>query len=345
MMKVDGLRNGDTLNVREGAGAQFADIGDLQFGEIVDVKAVDSSGKWGQIVYRGQVAYVSMKYLNSVLRADGGSTSTGTFWVTGIKVGDPDGGLVVRAQAGVDFDAIGVLVDGAEVHVIQRSDDGKWAMIAFGAGIGWVSSAYLSGTNSHGSQPLPATDAGHGPDGTVLPSIYSVTGVAADDVLWVRAEPNAKSTPIDGLAPNAPVAVLSMETSQWAKVSVGSQTGYVNVKFLTQGGGVSTSSGLPLNLLCRGTEPFWTLDIDADRTVTYTLMDAAAQSSTLSQATPSPLTGSYPYTIAAQPFSGVIQQEMCSDGMSDIAYPWSIVLNAPNAVGVPMTAYGCCTLR
>jgi len=356
MMQVGGLRAGDTLNVRTGAGANFTDVGDLQDGEIINVLGIDTGGKWAQIIYRGRMAYVSVRYLHTVTRTDGGSTSTGRHWVTGIKAGDPDGGLVVRSGSGRNFASVGVLADGAEAHVIQRSADGKWAMIAFGSGIGWVSSAYLRSTNPHGAaspQPLPPTapqtgaqtGTQIGPEGLPLPAVYTVSGVAANDVLWVRAEPTTFSARVDNLAPNVPVVVLGMATDGWVLVSVGQNTGYVNARFLTRGGGVTTSSGLQMNILCRGTEPFWSLDIDQDRTVTYTMAGTAAQYSALNQATPSPLTGSYPYTIAANPVSGVVGQEICSDGMSDIQYPWSILLNAPNEAGVMATQHGCCTLR
>jgi len=154
MMQVDGLRAGDTLNVRAGAGASFPDIGDLQSGEIINVLGLDDSGKWAAIIYRGQSGYVSLQYLRDITRPDGSSTSTGTYWVSGIEPNDPDGGLVVRAGSGRNFDAIGVLTDGTKVHVIQRSGDGSWAMIAFGSDVGWVSAAYLTGA---ATQPDPLT--------------------------------------------------------------------------------------------------------------------------------------------------------------------------------------------
>lgn len=348
IMKVGGLRDGDTLNVRAGAGAHFTDIGDLKSGTIVDVKGVDSTGNWGQILYRGQVAYVAMRYLEDVMPPANSSIGTGKFLVSGIKPGDPDGGLVIRAGAGSDFMVIGVLANGETIHVIERTPDGKWAMIALATQVGWVSTAYLSAIPSNDPaqpQPMPAENPMLGPDGLPVPAVYSVTNVAADDALWVRAEPNANSTPVNALAPNAPVSVIGIATPAWAKVTVGQTVGYVNARYLTRGGGVTTSSGLQMNLICRGTEPFWTLEIAPDRSVIYTVMGGDEQRTLLHQASPSARTGGYPYTIAAQPVSGIIDQRMCSDGMSEIEYPWSILLNAPNATGNTMTAHGCCTLR
>jgi len=178
-----------------------------------------------------------------------------------------------------------------------------------------------------------------------LPGVYTVTNVTAGDVLWVRSEPTAFSAPVTNLAPDAVVSVLGMGAPDWAEIYIDNSIGYVDAHYLTRGGGVTTSSGLQMNLMCLGAEPFWSLDVDQDRTVTYTLAGSAPLNAALNQATASTLTGGYPYIFGAQPMSGVINQELCSDGMSEITYPWSITLNAPNEAGNMMTANGCCRLR
>lgn len=260
--------------------------------------------------------------------------------VVGLSEGDI---LNVRSGPGASYADMGDLAPHARVPILGYDPSGTWAMIAFGDNIGWVSAAYLSTTNG---DHTPGSDQNIGPNGEPVPVVYSVTGVSTDDVLWVRADPKASAVPLNALAPGAPVSVFGMASADWAEVWVGQTVGYVNVAYLTPGGGVTTPSGLQLDILCRGTEPFWSFDINADRAVTYTRMGGGeAQMSTLTQATASPQTGSYPYTIAAQPFSGVIQQEICSDGMSDTAYPWSILLSAPDEAGDMRTVYGCCALR
>ncbi len=103
LMQVDGIRRGDTLNVRTGPGASYKDIGDLQAGEIVTVLGYDASGRWAKVRYRGQIAYASARYLTTPLRTDGRSADTGAHRVIGIKAGDPDGGLVMRDGAGTSF--------------------------------------------------------------------------------------------------------------------------------------------------------------------------------------------------------------------------------------------------
>lgn len=350
-MEVVGVRDGDTLNVRTGPGTKFEDIGDYQPSEMVPILGYDSSGKWAKVRYRGQVGYVAVKFLRDPFRADGSSISTGAHVVTGIKVGDPDGGLVVRDGAGKSFANIGVLRNNTAVHVIQRSPNGKWAMINHGAGIGWVSTAYLNSANQQGGanpQPMPSPTPQTAPDGGSLPGVFTVTGVSANDVLNIRDAPRVSGSRIGGFAPGQRVSVLGMASSTWAKVSFGQSVGFVNIGFLARntGGGATTVNGFQMGIICQGTEPFWTLDIAEDRTVTFnSLINGQAPLASLQQTTPSSLTGSYPFTFSAPPYSGVVKAEYCTDGMSDIQYPWSIILNKPSQNGGTETVYGCCRLR
>lgn len=263
MMEVVDILPGDSLNVRSGPGANHTDIGDLQPHEIVTVLGYDASGRWAQIRYRGQIAYVSASFLAETTRPDGSSIHTGPHRVTGIAPGDADGGLVVRDGAGINHAQIGLLLNDTVVHVIQRSPNGRWAMIAYGQNVGWVGTAYLQ------SQPLPQP-----------------------------AQP----------APQ-------------------------------------TANGFLLDVLCRGTEPFWTLEFAADRTVTYTaLIQGQAPLTSLTQTIPS-AGGGYPFSFWAAPYSGVISSGQCSDGMSDLSYSMAIALSKPAPNGGMETVYGCCAMR
>lgn len=347
LMQVEGVRAGDTLNVRTGPGGAYEDIGDLQPGARIAVLGYDASGRWAAINYAGQIAYVSARYLAPAAPqgAPNLAGGTGAHSVTGIPPGDADGGLVVRGGAGTDFARIGVLPNGMDVHVIQRSPNGRWAMIAYGSGVGWVGSAYLTAAPPI-PQPRPTPTPQTAPDGGPLPAVFFVTGVAADDRLNFRDAPRASGGLIGSFAPGDTLEVLGMATGNWAYVTDGEVAGYVNSRFLTRGGGaITTANGFPLGLKCLGTEPFWNFDIAEDRTVTFTQMvSGQAPLTSLVQTTPSGSTGSYPYTFSAPPYSGVIATQFCSDGMSDNSYPISIVLNAPGQSGGIVTQYGCCNL-
>ncbi len=131
-MEVVNIAEGDSLNVRSGPNPNATDIGDLQEGTYVDVQGYNLEGSWAQICYRRQIAWVSAKYLASGVREDGTLTVTGPHQVTGIKAGDPDAGLVAGKDPDAHSERLGVVPNGAQIHVVQISADGKWVHIPFG---------------------------------------------------------------------------------------------------------------------------------------------------------------------------------------------------------------------
>ena len=56
LMQVVGVADGDTLNVRSGPGAKFADIGDIARGGAVNLLGYNTAGTWAKIRYREQDA-------------------------------------------------------------------------------------------------------------------------------------------------------------------------------------------------------------------------------------------------------------------------------------------------
>lgn len=349
--QVSGVSAGDTLNVRLDAGSKFQDIGDIQPNEVIAVLGYDASGNWAKILYQGQIAYVSARYLSPLSIAPASPTSTGPHVVKGIKAGDPDGGLVVRKRAGTGQPKIGVLTNRTPVNVIKRTANGKWAKIQFGNGTGWVSGFYLNALQTAVPQPMPSPTPQTAPDGGNLPAMFTVTGVAANDSLNFRDAPNASANIIGRFAPGAQVQVLNMASGNWAYVTDGETAGYVSTRFLTRNSStgnapVTTANGFILGITCHGTEPFWSFEIADDRTVTHTsLVNGTAPLTSLAQTTPSTLTGSYPFAFSSPPYSGLIRTQQCSDGMSDNSYTMSIQLNTPTQSGGTQTLNGCCNIQ
>ncbi|MEO1639692.1 MAG: SH3 domain-containing protein [Pseudomonadota bacterium] len=66
LAQVTGISAGDVLNVRDGAGAQFADIGDLNAGAQVEVIDYSADGTWAQITWQEGNAWVAARYLEDV---------------------------------------------------------------------------------------------------------------------------------------------------------------------------------------------------------------------------------------------------------------------------------------
>ncbi|PZX15495.1 SH3 domain-containing protein [Celeribacter halophilus] len=344
MMEVVGIADGDTLNVRQGPNASSADIGDLEEHTMVEVLGRNFAQTWAQIQYGDQLGWVSTAYLASSTPPP---AVIGANVVTGIAADDPDGGLVVRGGAGTEFAAIGALRNETLVHVIQMAEGGTWAMIGFGGNVGWVSTAYLTAANTLPA-PSDGVDPNIAPDGGPLPAVFTVTGVAADDMLWVRDAPSVTGARLGGLTPNSVVSLNARASEDWGQITLNGQIGYVHMGYLTraaESGGTTTVNGFPLGLTCRGTEPFWTLTIAQDRSVEYTsLINGADPITSLTQTTPA-IGGGYPYTFGAQRYSGTLDQTSCSDGMSDITYSMSLILNRAISGGQTETLYGCCNVN
>lgn len=182
-----------------------------------------------------------------------------------------------------------------------------------------------------------------------LPALFRVTGVAADDVLNVRAEPGAGAEKIGALAPGAAgieVVELGPE-GRWARVNVDERSGWVAMRYLAaEGGAAWTTMERPLR--CFGTEPFWALDIGAGAAeARYSALDGSDRALGPGEAWPGPVFGAATVGLqfAGQSGFATIRAEACDDGMSDRAYGLSILLFLRDrGEGAAGGLSGCCTL-
>ena len=182
-------------------------------------------------------------------------------------------------------------------------------------------------------QPLSAQE---------LPALYAVTGVALDDVLNIRMEPDPASSIIGTLAPNAQGIEVIEIVDGWASVNAGEQLGFAAARFLQPEGGTPWYR-LDQPVSCFGTEPFWSLLIDAPQmTATF----AAAESPDPRSL---PLAGLWPgenwSRSAALSFAegmAVLRPEACNDGMSELGYGIAIEIFLNTGGGHRIS--GCCTL-
>jgi len=201
--------------------------------------------------------------------------------------------------------------------------------------VGLVGAGLLPGTFSAAVAQPAYTD----------PTYFEVSGVAPDDVLNVRARPTTSAEIVGELAPGArPVEVLRMQDG-WAMVSSADGTGWAYAGFLepiemaTVGG-----TAMPASMSCGGTEPFWGLEFGTD-SVTYSAVDSDERDMSVVEA--GGMSGMQPvvhYLIAAGETGGmtaIVNNQMCSDGMSSRTYPRRIdmVLSGP---GGNTGLTGCC---
>lgn len=94
---------------------------------------------------------------------------------------------------------------------------------------------------------------------TMLPTLYDVTGVKADDVLNIRAMPDASSSILSELPPDATGVEVIETRAGWARVNTFERSGWVNMRYLRERPDVWKPGEIPATLNCLGTEPFWTL--------------------------------------------------------------------------------------
>ncbi|MEY8843180.1 peptide-binding protein, partial [Cribrihabitans sp. XS_ASV171] len=85
--------------------------------------------------------------------------------------------------------------------------------------------------------------------------------MASDDVLNIRAAPDAQADKIGEFAHDAQdVEVMSFNDDRsWGLVNTGERSGWTSMRFLSP----QPAGDLPIarRLSCAGTEPFWSLDI------------------------------------------------------------------------------------
>lgn len=180
------------------------------------------------------------------------------------------------------------------------------------------------------------------------PALYRVTGVAATDVLNVRAGPGANHQIIGSFAPNQTnvEVVGTTEDHRWGRVIIGETSGWSSMRYLTRTG-PDWNAGLPTPLYCFGTEPFWS----------YERLIGGGNLNSVTMAAPvpfaelwsGPAAGRGPQTFGMVMDSGnstmtaFIRRGICSDGMSDRDYG-IIAYFLRSGPGGSELLEGCCTL-
>lgn len=166
------------------------------------------------------------------------------------------------------------------------------------------------------------------------PSLH-VVGVASNDTLNLRSSPDAKAAKTGTLPPDASgITVVAVDTkgADWVKIKKGAASGWVNAKFLAY------ETDTPVRLTCAGTEPFWSMNVGYG----FAALEFNGDKSKLALDEPElPAARSEPWLIPVHGKPGFLlvdkPEKMCSDGMSDNNYPYSMLVRAGDVF-----AEGCC---
>lgn len=176
-----------------------------------------------------------------------------------------------------------------------------------------------------------------------FPAFYMVTGVASDDVLNIRARPDAKSDVIGSFAPDASGVEVVAVSGRWALVNTREGSGYAALRFLEREPGPAWNS-LQVPLACLGTEPFWSLEIDP------ATGEMRRQTPDDPQPSTTPLTVAWlgsarapDMAVALEDGIAVLSAKECSDGMSDRRYGIAVQIFR-SGVGYVDREVGCCSL-
>lgn len=157
---VCNLNSGVVLHVRSGAGLDYSIIADLNEGATVNI--IKQVGDWYEINYNGQIAYIYSAYVNTN-NSSGNSNSNSSSnnsnnnntpvpstayegTVCNLSYGV---NLHVRSGAGLDYNIIADLSEGATVNIIKKV--GSWYEINYNGQVAYVYAYYVSPSNNDGN--------------------------------------------------------------------------------------------------------------------------------------------------------------------------------------------------
>ncbi len=182
-----------------------------------------------------------------------------------------------------------------------------------------------------------------------LPGLADVVGVAGNDILNIRAEPNAKAQILGTLPPDAKgVEIIRFDqTGRWAQVSAGETSGWASGNFLRLRPDTWPENALPANLRCSGTEPFWSLRRTAEG-MEFSTPEGAPRKLELRRVMDRGLPEDATRGLIAGDVAGrvtaVIQPEICSDGMSDRSFGLSTIVILDGGNSPSRMLSGCCSI-
>ncbi|NFP91887.1 SH3 domain-containing protein [Clostridium sporogenes] len=207
------------LNVRSSANLSSSIIGSLKNGSSVSI--LGKTGSWYKIKYGSKVAYVSSNYISSSNNSNSSSdnnssTSTGRGTV---KLSSTSSSLNLRENPSLSSKILGGLSHGSSVDILGKT--GSWYKIKYGSKIGYVSSQFITTSNSSNSSGSSVTNQRFGT--VYLSNKYST--------LNVRKNAGTNSSVISSLAYGSKVEILS-SSGEWYKINFKNTTGYVYSRYI-----------------------------------------------------------------------------------------------------------------
>ena len=215
-----------TLNLRQGPGLNYAVIGSLKMGEMLEGLAVSGDNQWAQIRRSaGATGWCSLKYLTKV-------TAPPPPAPTDVQMTVTTDTLNFRSGPGDGYPITGQLKRGETVVYLNATPDWRWVNIKTANNLtGWASSKYLTESN----------------DLLAPPEDYPATGLhrALSDRFPLRSEPNESAAEISPMKFNRVVKVNSISPDgKWKKcTNAWGESGWYPIERLAKLGEVAIQKG------------------------------------------------------------------------------------------------------
>ena len=175
----------------------------------------------------------------------------------------------------------------------------------------------------------------------VLPTLFDVTGVDADDVLNIRERPDGDAPIIGTLRPDATGIEVVGEHGAWMQVNTAERSGWVHGRYLNYRVDVWRAGKLPAGFSCLGTEPFWSLTPAGDQVILAT--PEGDSHMPLLKVLDSGWSREPRRGLVGEGFIAVVTPNQCGDGMSDRAYGMEATVILGGGKAAQMLR-GCCRL-
>lgn len=176
-----------------------------------------------------------------------------------------------------------------------------------------------------------------------LPALYSVVYVASDDRLNVRAAPSGSADLLGSLAHNTiniEVTALN-DTGSWGRINMPETHGWVSMRYLTPQA-VNEDYSLSQNLVCFGTEPFWSADITQGQRVTFRTPEESYETPGAGLIKSGRSRPDH-FAMGFGDSTAIFRRATCSDGMSDQIFGISVDMYKIHGGDAALYS-GCCSV-
>ena len=146
-----------------------------------------------------------------------------------VKTQTSGSSVTLREKASTSAKSLGLVKDGTKVTYLSKTGD--WYKVTIGGKTGYILTSFLTGTAPSGSSSSTSSLGSKGA-GTINTKTY----------LYISA--STTSTKLKTLAKGTSVTVTQVSSSgNWGKLTYDGKTGYVPMKYVTNTGSSSSSSG------------------------------------------------------------------------------------------------------